>query len=69
MKQILNKIWERWKWFGQLIGDFVARIILSLFYFTVVVPFALGVRLLGNPLTAKAGEGVSSFWTEYRGGV
>ena len=49
----LQLIWQKWKKYGQLIGDFIARIILSLFYFTLFVPFALGLRLFGDPLGAK----------------
>jgi len=49
----LRTIWEKWKQIGQVIGDFIARIVLSLFYFTIFVPFALGIRLFGNPLGVK----------------
>ena len=30
-------------------GDFQARLLLTLFYFTVFVPFGAGLRLLGDP--------------------
>ena len=49
----LRTISEKWKQIGQVIGDFIARIVLSLFYFTIFVPFALGIRLFGNPLGVK----------------
>jgi hypothetical protein len=47
----LRKIWEIWKKVGQFIGDFIARIVLTIFYFTLFLPFGLGVRLLGDPLS------------------
>ncbi len=43
-------IWSAWKKFGEVIGDFVARVVLTMFYFTVLVPFGIGVRLFGDPL-------------------
>lgn len=50
---ILQRIWEAWKTVGQYIGDFIARILLTIFYFTIYLPFGLGVRLLGDPLAIK----------------
>ena len=52
-----------WKRIGQFIGDFIARVVLSLFYFTLFVPFAVGVRLFGDPLGVKA-KGNSPRWLE-----
>ncbi len=49
----LRKIWNAWKHIGQMIGDFLARIVLSIFYFTIFLPFGLGVRLFGDPLAIK----------------
>jgi hypothetical protein len=51
--EILRKIWHKWKQFGQLMGDFLARIVLTVFYFTVFMPFGIAVRLLGDPLAIK----------------
>lgn len=50
---ILGKIWQTWKRIGQTIGDTVARVILTLFYFTLFMPFGLGVRFFGDPLTIR----------------
>ncbi len=47
---ILRQIWEWWKPVGQAIGDFIGRVVLSLFYFTLFVPFGLGLRWFGDPL-------------------
>ena len=51
---MLKKIWEGWKRFGQFIGDIFARIVLTIFYFTIFLPFGLGIRLFGDPLEIKA---------------
>ena len=50
---MLKRFWERWKRFGQWIGDMLARVVLTIFYFTVLLPFGLGVRLFGDPLAIK----------------
>jgi hypothetical protein len=41
-------------------GNLVARVVLSIFYFTVFVPFGVGVRLSMDPLELKATPG--SLW-------
>lgn len=47
-------LWECWKRVGKKIGDFQARILLTLFYFFVLGPFALVVRWGSDPLAIKA---------------
>lgn len=49
----LRQLWQVWKKVGQAIGDFIARIVLTLFYFTIFVPFGLGSRLFSDPLHLK----------------
>ena len=56
----LKKIWHVWKAFGQFIGDLLARVVLTLFYFTVFVPFGLGVKLFSDPLQLK--NAPAEFW-------
>ena len=55
--EALRKIWHGWKRFGQIIGDFLGRLVLTIFYFTLFVPFALIVRFLMDPLALRT-EGV-----------
>lgn len=50
---MLRKLWEGWKAFGRMIGNFLARIVLTIFYFTVFVPFGIGVSLFSDPLHVK----------------
>lgn len=52
--QFLKKIWEGWKAFGRFLGDLLARVVLTVFYFTVFMPFGLGVTLLSDPLAVKS---------------
>jgi len=61
MTDVLRKIWQVWKRLGRFVGDIIARILLTVFYFTVFVPFGMGVRLLSNPLRPEHGGG-SSLW-------
>jgi hypothetical protein len=51
--QVFNKIWQSWKRLGQFIGDLIARIVLTFFYFTIFAPFGIGVRILADPLDIK----------------
>ena len=48
--ETLRKVWQVWKRIGQFIGDQVGRVVLTVFYFTLFMPFALGVRLFADPL-------------------
>jgi hypothetical protein len=58
--KVLKKAWEVWKAFGRLMGNLVARVALTVFYFTVFVPFGLGVRWWSDPLQVKTSP--SSLW-------
>jgi hypothetical protein len=49
----LKKLWEGWKELAGYIGDFQSRFILTVFYFTIMVPFALVSRLAGASLQAS----------------
>jgi len=63
MRNFFSRFWHVWKKVGQAIGDFIARVALSLFYFTIFLPFALGVRLFSDPLDVKRRSQVSG-WLE-----
>ena len=60
--EFLRKVWEIWKRIGQFIGDQLARVVLTAFYFTLFVPFALGVRFFGDPLAMRPSSRVK--WVE-----
>ena len=49
----LRKFWEVWKKVGLFIADVVSRVLLTLFYFTIFVPFGLIVTLFSDQLDMK----------------
>lgn len=49
----LKKFWEGWKKFGHFMGDLIGRLVLTLFYFTLFLPFGLIVRFFMDPLHIK----------------
>ncbi len=57
MSGAFSSAWQRWKIINEIIGDLHARGITVLFYFSVLVPFGLGVRLLSDPLCLRARHG------------
>jgi hypothetical protein len=57
---MLKRFWEGWKRFGHWMGDMVARVVLTIFYFTIFLPFGLAVRLFSDPLAIK--EAPADFW-------
>jgi len=53
---LLKQLWKKWRAFGQVMGDFVARIFMTVFYFTIAIPFGIGVRIFKDPLHLKSKE-------------
>jgi hypothetical protein len=65
MKAIIRRRWETWKRIGRFIGDQIGRLFLTVFYFTLfMMPFAVGVRLWGDPLAIRPGGHAK--WLERR---
>ncbi len=52
-KNPIKKLWQSWKNFSKRMGSFQSRIMLSLFFFIFVTPFALGVKIFSDPLKIK----------------
>jgi hypothetical protein len=50
---LIKNFWHGWQAFGQFLGNWLARVVLTVFYFTILVPFGLGVRLFSDPLHIK----------------
>ncbi|OGO29314.1 MAG: hypothetical protein A2W33_01560 [Chloroflexi bacterium RBG_16_52_11] len=48
--EAIRRGWQSWKRTAQFLGDQIGRIFLSVFYFTLFMPFALVVRFLRDPL-------------------
>ena len=51
---VLRKAWHAWKQFGQFMGDLIGRLVLSVFYVNLFMPFGLGVRFFGDPLGVRS---------------
>ncbi len=49
----LKKIWAAWKKIAQAIGNFQARVLLTVIYSVLILPFGLAVRLFSDPLRIK----------------
>jgi hypothetical protein len=49
----MKRLWQMWKRLARRIGDFQARLLLTLIYIVAILPFGLGVRLFGDPLRLK----------------
>jgi hypothetical protein len=49
----LKKIWFKWQLFALRMGSFQGRIILAVFFFLFVTPFALMIRIFSDPLRIK----------------
>ena len=50
-------LWQRWKVVARKIGDFQARLILGAFYFVILAPFALGLKIFSDPLQLRGFSG------------
>jgi hypothetical protein len=48
-----TKLWEGWKKFGHAVGNFNARVLLTLLYAVVILPFGLVVRLFSDSMHIK----------------
>ena len=52
-RPLIARAWLAWKRIAHSIGNFQARLLLTIFYFTVMLPFGLAVRLFSDPLRIK----------------
>lgn len=57
----LQRVWGRWKGFAAEMGNYQGRMLLAFFYFVVVTPFGVLIRLLGDPLQTRRSAS-TSFW-------
>jgi len=49
----LRKLWTWWKGFAHKLGNAQSRLILLLFYFIVIPPFAMILKRVSDPLGLK----------------
>ena len=62
--QPLNRgrgLWIAWKDFARKMGNYQSRVWMAFVYFTVVLPFGLGMTLLGDPLGLKRSHSDSNW--------
>lgn len=57
----LGRLWEGWKAFGLRMGSYQSRVLLAWFYFLVVLPFGLAVRIFRDPLQVKTHQAESAW--------
>ena len=50
---MLKRLWEAWKVLAHRIGNFQARLLLTILYGILVLPFGVVVRLVADPLRIK----------------
>ncbi len=51
---VSGRIWNRWKYFARQMGNFQSRMILGFFYFLIVTPFAVVLKIFSNPLQFRS---------------
>jgi hypothetical protein len=54
-------LWQAWKGFARRMGNYQSRMLMAYLYFTLVLPFGLGVALLSDPLRLKPGAAESNW--------
>ncbi len=58
---MVRRLWAGWTEIARAIAEFQSRLLLTVFYFTVLVPFGLIARTLVDPLRLRRTAG-SSAW-------
>ena len=61
MKAIFRIAWDRLNLIAAIMGDVQGRVIMTVIYFTILVPFGIGSRLFSDPLHIKQ---ASAQWIE-----
>jgi hypothetical protein len=64
---MFRRLWERWKILAHKVGTFQSRVLLNVFYFLILLPFGVGVKLLSDPLHIKRQQG--SHWVNKAAGT
>ncbi len=61
MKSALRWVWRQWLEIGRSIAEFQSRLLLTLFYFTVLAPFGMIARVLVDPLRLRRRPAASAW--------
>jgi hypothetical protein len=59
--KLFRRLWEDWKGFATEMGNYQSRMLLAFFYFLIITPFGVLVRLFGDPLRTRFSTNLS-FW-------
>lgn len=60
---LLKTIWKRWVGIAHKIGNFQSRLLLTIFYFTLLLPFAAATTLFTDRMRKK--KPPKSMWTDW----
>jgi len=61
---ILRLAWERFNIIGSVLGDVQGKVIARILYFTILVPFGIGSRLLIDPMVIRGKNRLTATWVE-----
>lgn len=50
---MLKAVWYAWEEMAHKVGNFQARMLLTLFYLVIALPFALAMKASSDPLALK----------------
>lgn len=53
MSEIVHLAWERFTIIAGIVGDLQGRVIVTVFYYTILAPFGIGSRLFSDPLRLR----------------
>lgn len=59
-------LWKKWLAIAQVIGNFQGQVILTLFYFVLVLPFGLVISLFTDPMKMKSPLSPRSNFAEWK---
>jgi len=61
---IFKRLWHRWTGFSKRMGNFQSRVMLSFFFFIIVSPVAVLIKLFGDPLSIKRKKAMDTYWSD-----
>ena len=64
MRMLWNRLMVWWMPIAEVIGNFMNRLFLSVFYFVIVLPFGLAARLFSDRLGIKGVR--QTGWSEFQ---
>ena len=60
---LLKKLWELWKKFGEILGHIMSHILLSLIYFIFVTPISIFYKIF-NKQFFRFNNNYNTYWVE-----